>query len=106
MVWLGPWAERRWNRKDPQMVVLDEVAGFLTTVLLFSPDPDRVSLLALTVWAFAMTRFFDILKPPPVHLLERLPHGWGILLDDVAASLYAVAALWILYRFCPVLFAF
>ena len=45
-------------------------------------------LIVLSV-AFTFFRLFDILKPPPVRQLERLPHGWGILMDDLAAGVYA-----------------
>jgi phosphatidylglycerophosphatase A len=86
---LGPWAQRYWGRKDPRHFVLDEVAGFFVTVLLFrTPDPLQTAL-----WAFVATRFFDIVKPFPARRLENLPGGWGILLDDLAASLYAAGAL-------------
>jgi phosphatidylglycerophosphatase A len=94
---LSPWAERYWGVKDPRRFVLDEVAGFLVTVLLFrTPDP-----LLTAVWAFLLSRIMDIIKPPPARLLERLPSGWGILVDDVVASLYAAALLHILARLLP-----
>ena len=101
-IWLGFWAERRWG-KDPQRVVLDEFAGFFTTIILFHPP--SVSLAATVVWAFLLTRLFDMTKPPPCRWLEKLPGGWGILLDDVWASLYAAAALNLLLIFCPRFFA-
>ena len=101
-VWLGFWAEERWG-KDPQRLVIDEVAGFLVTILLFRPP--SVSLTATVIWAFVLTRLFDMTKPPPCRRLEDLPGGWGILLDDVWASLYAAAALNLLLHFCPQLFA-
>jgi phosphatidylglycerophosphatase A len=95
---LGPWAERYWGVKDPRRFVLDEVAGFLVTVLFFrTPDP-----ILTVIWAFLLSRIMDIVKPPPGRLLERLPAGWGILLDDVVASLYAAALLHILARILPV----
>jgi phosphatidylglycerophosphatase A len=98
---LTPWAERYWAKKDPGRFVLDEVAGFLMTVLLFrSPN------LCLTVlWTFPVTRAFDILKPPPARRLERLPQGWGVLFDDLCTSLYAVGLLHVLRACFPVLFA-
>ena len=96
-VWLVPWAEERWGTKDPGSFVMDEVAGFLLTVVLF-----RVPSIALTaVWAFAATRVFDITKPPPVRQLERLPAGWGVLADDLAASVYAAIALHLLRAWQP-----
>ncbi len=86
---LGPWAESYWKTKDPRVYVPDEVTGFLLTVLLFrTPDP------FLTVgWAFVITRAMDIIKFPPARQLERLPGGWGILVDDLVSSIYAAALL-------------
>jgi phosphatidylglycerophosphatase A len=77
-------AARESNRHDPGFVVIDEVAGQWIT-LLFSPADWRHGLLALILF-----RLFDITKPFPVRRLERLPEGWGIVFDDVAAGLYAL----------------
>jgi phosphatidylglycerophosphatase A len=75
---------RESGRKDPQFVVIDEVAG-VWIALLFCP-PDWVhGLIALILF-----RLFDITKPFPARQLERLPEGWGIVFDDVAAGLYAL----------------
>jgi phosphatidylglycerophosphatase A len=89
---LGSWAERFWGETDPKPFVLDEVAGFLFTVLLFRTSDLTVTL----IWAFVASRVFDILKPWPAGWLERIHGGWGILLDDLCASLYAGIALNIL----------
>jgi len=75
---------RESGRKDPQFVVVDEVSGQWIT-LLFCPLDWRHGLLALVLF-----RLFDIAKPFPVHKLESLPEGWGIVLDDVGAGLYAL----------------
>jgi phosphatidylglycerophosphatase A len=75
---------RESGRHDPQFVVIDEVAG-QWIALLFSPFDWRHALIALVLF-----RLFDITKPFPVRNLERLPEGWGIVLDDVAAGLYAL----------------
>jgi phosphatidylglycerophosphatase A len=76
--------EKESGKQDPGHVVIDEVAGQLTA-LLFVP---------LEVWhivlAFVLFRFFDILKPPPVRQLERLHGGLGIMVDDLAAGVYAL----------------
>ncbi|MGA3135096.1 MAG: phosphatidylglycerophosphatase A [Terracidiphilus sp.] len=69
---------------DPQFVVIDEVIGQWIT-LLFSPFDWRHALIALVLF-----RLFDITKPFPVRQLEKLPAGWGIVLDDVGAGLYAL----------------
>lgn len=78
--------------KDPQFVVIDEVAGQLIALI-------AVPLAWQTFLAgFILFRVFDILKPPPVRQLEKLPEGIGIVLDDVAAGLYALVVMQLLLR--------
>jgi phosphatidylglycerophosphatase A len=79
--------------KDPQFVVIDEVAGQL--VALIAVPLAWKSFLA----GFILFRVFDILKPPPVRQLEAIPEGAGIVLDDVAAGLYALGVVHLLLRF-------
>jgi phosphatidylglycerophosphatase A len=79
--------------KDPQFVVIDEVAGQL--VALIGVPLAWKPFLA----GFILFRVFDILKPPPVRQLEALPEGAGIVLDDVAAGLYALAIMHLLLHF-------
>lgn len=79
--------------KDPQFVVIDEVAGQLIT-LIAAPIAWK-SFIA----GFILFRVFDILKPPPVRQLERLPEGAGIVLDDVGAGIYGVAVMHLLLHF-------
>jgi len=76
---------RESGREDPAHVVIDEVAGQLIALIAMPATPPA-ALLALLLF-----RFFDILKPPPIRQLERLPAGTGIMLDDVAAGLFALA---------------
>jgi len=75
---------RESGRQDPQFVVIDEVAG-QWIALLGSAANWRHALIALILF-----RLFDITKPFPVRQLEALPEGWGIVLDDVGAGLYAL----------------
>jgi phosphatidylglycerophosphatase A len=75
------------GRKDPQFVVIDEVAGQLIT-LIGVPVAWKSLLLG-----FILFRAFDIVKPPPVRRLERLPEGVGIVVDDVGAGLYGLAVM-------------
>ena len=76
--------------KDPQFVVIDEVAGQLIALI-------AVPLAWKTFLAgFIIFRAFDILKPPPVRQLEKLPEGAGIVLDDVTAGFYALLVMQIL----------
>jgi phosphatidylglycerophosphatase A len=77
-------------KKDPGFVVIDEVAGQLISLV-------AVPLAWKTFLAgFILFRVFDIIKPPPVRQLERLPEGTGIVLDDVAAGIYALAVMQLL----------
>jgi phosphatidylglycerophosphatase A len=79
--------------KDPQFVVIDEVAGQLITLI-------AVPLTWKTFLAgFILFRSFDIVKPPPVRQLEALPEGFGIVLDDVMAGIYAFVVMHLLLRF-------
>ena len=77
-------------KMDPSFVVIDEVAGQLISLV-------AVPLAWKTFLAgFILFRVFDIIKPPPVRHLERLPEGTGIVLDDVAAGIYALAVMQLL----------
>lgn len=79
--------------KDPQFVVIDEVAGQL--IALIAAPLEWKTFLA----GFILFRAFDIVKPPPVRQLERLPEGTGIVLDDVAAGIYALVGMQLLLHF-------
>ena len=81
------------GKKDPQFVVIDEVAGQL--IALIAVPLTWQSFLT----SFILFRAFAIIKPPPVRQLERLPEGTGIVLDDVAAGIYALLVMQILLRF-------
>jgi phosphatidylglycerophosphatase A len=76
--------ERESGRQDPGFVVADEAIG-QWIALLGSHANGRHALVALILF-----RLFDITKPFPLHQLEKLPEGWGIVLDDVGAGLYAL----------------
>lgn len=79
--------------KDPQIVVIDEVAGQWIALLL-TPVTWKTLLVG-----FILFRGFDILKPPPVRQLERLPEGTGIVVDDIAAGLYSLLVMQLLLHF-------
>lgn len=83
-------AARLLGGKDPGPVVLDEALA-VPVVLLAVPLADR-GLVVLAA-AFVLFRLFDILKPPPVRQLERLPEGLGIMADDQGAAALALACL-------------
>jgi phosphatidylglycerophosphatase A len=76
---------RESGREDPSQVVIDEVAGQLIALIAIPADWRHATISLL------LFRAFDILKPPPIRQLERLPTGIGIMLDDVGAGLFALA---------------
>jgi phosphatidylglycerophosphatase A len=84
---VGIWAAGRASTvlgiKDPGVVVIDETAGLFVT---FLGIPVGWTAAALGFFCF---RAMDILKPPPARQAERLPSGWGIMLDDLMAGVYA-----------------
>jgi phosphatidylglycerophosphatase A len=79
--------------KDPQFVVIDEVAGQLVALI-------AVPLAWKTFLAgFILFRVFDMWKPFPIRRLERLPEGIGIVVDDLGAGVYALIVMHLLLRF-------
>lgn len=81
------------GKKDPSHVVIDEVAGQLVTLIAVP-----VGWKPLLV-GFILFRAFDILKPPPIRLLERLPEGTGIVVDDLGAGIYGLIVMQLLLHF-------
>ncbi|MGI4756126.1 MAG: phosphatidylglycerophosphatase A family protein [Janthinobacterium lividum] len=73
------------GRKDPQIVVIDEVAGQWLALTLCLPS------LPFALLGLVCFRLFDIWKPFPIRRLEKLPSGTGIVVDDLAAGVYALA---------------
>jgi len=83
---------------DASSIVIDEVVGYLFAVL-FLPKTTMVAIYALILF-----RVFDIAKPLFINKLQKLPKGWGIMLDDVAAGICANVVLQILYMIKPQFF--
>jgi phosphatidylglycerophosphatase A len=73
---------------DPSIIVIDEIVGMWIALLFL---PKTVPVMIIAFFAF---RVFDIVKPQPARSLERIPNGWGIMLDDVVAGAYANIATW------------
>jgi phosphatidylglycerophosphatase A len=96
IIWLMPaiWASTRTaqivGKKDPGLVVVDEVLGQWVT-LVGAPNFSWRSFLA----AFLLFRLFDIWKPWPIRKTERLPEGYGIVCDDLAAGFCGALILYI-----------
>jgi phosphatidylglycerophosphatase A len=74
---------------DPSIIVIDEIVGMWITLLFL---PKTVPVMIIGFLAF---RFFDIVKPQPARSLERVPGGWGIMLDDLVAGVYANVSTWV-----------
>jgi phosphatidylglycerophosphatase A len=93
-VWISENAEIFFRKKDDQRIVIDEMMGFLIT-MLWIPKTTRFILIG-----FILFRLFDILKPFPIRRLERsLKGGWGVVLDDVMAGVYGNIILQIISYF-------
>lgn len=92
--WVSGQAEEIFGEKDSGKIVIDEVIGYLITMTAVSP-----SWLSITA-GFLLFRFFDITKIPPARYFDRnLKNGYGVVLDDVIAGIYACLSLHLLLRF-------
>jgi phosphatidylglycerophosphatase A len=91
-VWASTVAEEVFGKTDPGQVVADEVCGYLITMILVPVTLSNIFL------GFLLFRFFDIAKPYPARKFEKLPSGWGIVMDDVMAGVYSCITLHILGR--------
>jgi phosphatidylglycerophosphatase A len=94
---LGTWAsgeaEHALSRgKDPGAIVVDEVAGMTLSVLAVPLTP------AVALVGFVLFRVFDVIKPFPANVSQRLPGGVGVMADDLIAGLYALVLLVVAQR--------
>ena len=93
-IYVSQEAEKIFRKKDAPQIVIDEITGFLWTMSLVTPSILHVML------GFIFFRLFDIVKPFPARFFQnRLPGGYGVVLDDVVAGIYANMVLLILVRF-------
>ncbi len=92
-VWAANQVEKETKVHDNQIIVIDEIVGMLITVALFEK-----TLIWLVV-GFLLFRFFDIMKPFPAKSSEKIPHGWGVMMDDVIAGIYSALCLRLIYFF-------
>ena len=69
--------------EDPSIVVIDEIVGMWISLFFLPKIP------AIYIGAFVLFRVFDIVKPSPARQVEQYKGGWGIMLDDVFAGIYA-----------------
>ncbi len=82
--------------KDPSQVVIDEIAAMYLVLILC---PVGELFFPLVILPFILFRVFDILKPFPINYLEKINGGWGIMLDDVMAAVYAIIFCYIILYF-------
>lgn len=82
-VWSADVTEKLTGKKDDSRVTIDEVAGYFVAVMLLPAG------FYYTIPAFILCRIFDIIKPPPANGFQSLRGGWGIMIDDLIASVYA-----------------
>ena len=82
-IWVAHRAEQLFKKHDAQEIVIDEIAGIVVTFIAIPLNP--ITLLL----GFALFRFFDIVKVPPIQQTQRLPGGWGIVIDDIVAGVFA-----------------
>jgi phosphatidylglycerophosphatase A len=80
-------AGRYWKEADASPIVIDEVAGYLVTMALVPFS------LGTALAGFVLFRIFDVVKPWPANAFDRVKNGFGVVMDDVAAGVWAYAAL-------------
>ncbi|MGV8057638.1 MAG: phosphatidylglycerophosphatase A [Smithellaceae bacterium] len=92
-IYVSGRAEEIYQQKDDQRIVIDEIIGFQVTML-----PVTITVLHLCA-GFVLFRIFDIVKPFPLKKLQSLPGGWGVVLDDVGAGIYAGTLMFLVILF-------
>ncbi|MDT3698939.1 MAG: phosphatidylglycerophosphatase A [Thermincola sp.] len=92
-IWISHEAEKLLEEHDSPKIVIDEIAGYLVAAFNWH----GYYLLA----AFLLFRVFDIIKPEPIHQLQKLPGGFGVMADDLAAGLLTNLVLWLTVKMLP-----
>ena len=100
-IWSGTRAEKIFDRKDASQVVIDEVCGQVVSFVFIAPYLGRLGpeWRWWMVVGFVLFRIFDIFKPYPINRLQDLEGGFGVMMDDVVAGIYAAVALSLLLLF-------
>ena len=92
-VWVSGAASKIFRTKDPQKVVIDEIVGMMITMIGIPVTGFTLGL------GFLLFRLLDVWKPVPANIFEmRFKNGWGIMLDDVMAGIYANLILHLVVR--------
>lgn len=92
-IWASTVVVETFKDKDPEYVVIDEIAGYMVSMIGFYPSWQHLLI------AFVLFRIFDILKPPPIKMFEKLPSGLGVMVDDIIAGIYTWIIMFILVKF-------
>ena len=94
-IYVSTGSEKDFGKKDPEAIVIDEIVAFPLTMFL-------VPLTAGTlIVGFLLNRLMDIIKIWPCNALQRLPAGWGIVLDDLMAALYSCGLMHLVIHYRP-----
>jgi len=91
--WIAERAQSYWQKRDDRRIVIDEMMGYFLT-MLWVPRT-----LLFIVLGFFLFRLFDVVKPPPIRLLEKARGGYGVVLDDLLAGVYSNIVLQIISCF-------
>ena len=91
----------RYTPHDPGFIVIDEVAGQLTTFIVVAPYlQNNPKSWPIYIIGFILFRIFDIFKPQPVRWADKkITNAWGVMLDDIIAGVYSALILYILFSF-------
>ena len=81
--WIAERAQNHWQKRDDQRIVIDEIMGYFLTMLWI---PKTLFFIS---FGFLLFRLLDIVKPFPCRQLEKVRGGFGVVLDDVFAGIYA-----------------
>jgi phosphatidylglycerophosphatase A len=100
-VWFCDEAEWRLQRHDPGCVILDEFIALPLCFVALTPVLQGGRTWLILLLGFLLFRLFDILKPPPIRQLQRLPGGLGVVVDDLAAALATCITLHLMVHFLP-----
>ena len=83
------------GKDDPGEIVFDEIGAFTIVMLPVFHRPLPADFLWISLIAFLWFRLFDIWKPWPVRYFDRIYGGWGIMMDDYVAAVYAAICLYV-----------
>ena len=93
-IWVADLADRSWGTHDNGKIVIDEVAGYLVGVIIFSFTWQRA------IGAFFLFRFFDVLKIPPANIADKkIGGGFGVMVDDTVSGIYTLIVMLFLFKF-------